>query len=111
MCRRLTGTCDYAGGRALPGIDLGLRFWAGESFSYGTVYPPPPSFTFEDLGLSLKVTATVRNLDTVALDIVAGLKSFVGKVAATAGGLMTVLVRPAWLGSKTTKPEAGRAFG
>ena len=38
---------------------------------------------------------------------VAGLNTFVGNVAATGGGLRTGFVRPAWLGSKMTKPGIG----
>jgi general secretion pathway protein D len=43
--------------------------YIGDTSGRGTVYAPPPAVTFEDLGLSLKVTPTVHIDNEMTLDV------------------------------------------
>jgi hypothetical protein len=44
----------------------------------GTVYAPPPSITFEDLGLEFKVTPYIHGMDTTSLNLEASFEVLTG---------------------------------
>jgi len=48
--------------------------YIGTNTGSGQVFAPPPSFTFEDLGLVLKVTPHIHGVDDVTLDVSAEFK-------------------------------------
>lgn len=50
----------------------------GDTSSGGQVYTPPPTFNFEDLGLTLKVTPKVHDSAEVSLDVEAEYKLLTG---------------------------------
>jgi len=48
--------------------------YLGNTSQSGQVFTPPPTFSFEDLGLSLKLTPHVNGTEDVSLDITAEFK-------------------------------------
>ncbi len=51
----------------------------GNTTGTGTVYTPPPTVNFEDLGIVLKVTPRVHGMDSVSLEIEAEFKTLTGE--------------------------------
>jgi general secretion pathway protein D len=56
-------------------------YYGPASYSGAGSYSPPPSFNYEDLGLTMKVTPAVHGMDDVTLDIDAEFKVLSGQAA------------------------------
>jgi hypothetical protein len=82
-------------GEKYPVITSG--YFGSTTANSGTVYQPPPSFTFQDLGIDLKVTPYVHGMDDATLVIEAGFQVLSGSAV---NGIPII-------GSRTLKSTVG----
>jgi Flp pilus assembly secretin CpaC len=65
-------------GDRYPILTSGYSGGTGTTAAGGSTYSLPPAFTFEDLGLTMKVTPSVHNVEEASLDIDAAFKVLSG---------------------------------
>lgn len=58
---------------------LQTQAYIGDTSGPGTVYRPPPTIQFEDLGVVIKLTPRIHNIDEVTIDVEAELKVLGGE--------------------------------
>jgi len=82
--------------------------YIGDTSGQGTVYAPPPSFNFEDLGVVLKVTPLVHDRDEISLAVEADFKVLTGE---TLNGIPVIASRKFQTGCRLNEGEVAVIAG